>query len=223
MAKGFQIKFPDDDINRFRELLTFDKEKLKNFSKIITKLKDFDDDEEFKSSFKVISEDYDFIKEIIQILKAFNRMYIGLDMNLDEFIENINNSFKVKNLNIEKEFSTEKFIEFKDFLYSIFKTDNELSINTKADTIKNSNCSNFADAKIITDIRPIFGIKNIMEIKLNTIIHNLTIEYVENHKPRVKYFALDNEDLILLKDVIDRALKKEETIKNIFKSIEFKG
>ncbi|HEX9654310.1 MAG TPA: hypothetical protein VGA99_11415 [bacterium] len=72
---------------------------------------------------------------------------------------------------------------------------------------------------IYTDIRPLFDNSGKETVGF-LIIHNLKISYYENGQHREIYVALDDDDLVKLKDNVMRAEEKEKTIRKKLKSYE---
>ena len=75
----------------------------------------------------------------------------------------------------------------------------------------------FFESAILTDLRPIFkpDIQETPSVAL--VVHNLSIAYYEGREPRKAVFALDNRDLLHLKKMVDRALQKSESVKQLVK------
>ena len=75
----------------------------------------------------------------------------------------------------------------------------------------------FFESAILTDLRPVFrpDVKEIPPVAL--IVHNLSIAYYEGREPRKAVFALDNKDLLHLKKVVEKALQKSESVKQLVK------
>jgi hypothetical protein len=67
----------------------------------------------------------------------------------------------------------------------------------------------FHDARILTDIRPVFSANVASGPKAAVLVANLKIEYHERRGPiNASFFTLDHSDLVRLRAVIDRALTK---------------
>ncbi|MBA7656344.1 hypothetical protein ES703_64268 [subsurface metagenome] len=87
----------------------------------------------------------------------------------------------------------------------------------------------FLDARILTDLRPIFK-SNLKEGPAGGIIvHNLKVIYQSKHDSRSQeiFLALDSADLDTLIKVLERAKEKAENLyncidQNIFPCIEYK-
>jgi hypothetical protein len=72
----------------------------------------------------------------------------------------------------------------------------------------------FLSARVLTDIRPIFHPNLSEKPNAAVIVHMLRIasrDIFGSH--HAEYFALDANDIRVLKNIADRAIRKEETIK----------
>ena len=76
----------------------------------------------------------------------------------------------------------------------------------------------FLDTRIVTDIRPIFNLNINDSPECGMIVHNLHIHYQSDSEADHKdiYIALDTDDIKMLRDTIDRAEKKENSLRQIF-------
>lgn len=71
----------------------------------------------------------------------------------------------------------------------------------------------FGDARIVTDIRPVF-MEDPHELANGAVIvSTLKIQYQDDRGLSSFYVALDTQDLVALKKVVDRALLKIDTVK----------
>ncbi len=71
----------------------------------------------------------------------------------------------------------------------------------------------FGDARIVTDIRPVFMEDPHEMANGAVIVSTLKVQYQDSQGMSGFYVALDTQDLIALKKVVDRALLKIETVK----------
>ena len=67
----------------------------------------------------------------------------------------------------------------------------------------------FLDARILTDVRPVFDDDVGDRLQSAIIVHSLRIDSRQGNSNTVDYFAMDERDLLWLRQVIDRALSKE--------------
>jgi hypothetical protein len=81
----------------------------------------------------------------------------------------------------------------------------------------------FFDAKVVTDVRPVFDLDTgtgIEEIKAVTITHSIKIEYKDLEGEKEFFVALDSIALENLHEVIVTALEKTNSIKLILKNAQ---
>ena len=90
-------------------------------------------------------------------------------------------------------------------------------ITAKAAGVMTDHEKVFNESVIFTDLRPVFKSDASETPFVALVIHNLRIEYRENRELRKAIFAMDDFDLLHLKKVIDRALQKAESVKNLIK------
>jgi hypothetical protein len=68
------------------------------------------------------------------------------------------------------------------------------------------------NARILTDLRPVFTSKNPASVEAFTVIHTLVLETQEGPDAKVLHIALDPKDLSSLRDSIARAEHKEKVL-----------
>jgi hypothetical protein len=74
----------------------------------------------------------------------------------------------------------------------------------------------FCDARVITDLRPVFG-GNVAESPTSmVIVHTLKVGYhgTNSARHRELFMSLDADDIAKLKKVLDRAEEKTKTLKS---------
>ncbi len=106
----------------------------------------------------------------------------------------------------------------RQFLVSALALENTVGTAAKAGYILTQHERIFTGARILTDVRPIFHLNVCEKPESAVIIHMLRISHRDNSGNKVdQYFALDSNDIRILKEIIDRALKKEETVRALMK------
>jgi len=115
-------------------------------------------------------------------------------------------------------------------LTSLLSLHDTLGLTAKALSVISETERLYCNARIISDLRPIFRIDSSTQVSASVVLHSLRIAFHGRPGEGVSNFfvTMVNEDLILLKAVIDRALQKNETLRTIsdrggVKSIEFKA
>jgi len=154
-------------------------------------------------------------KEIVAVLTSLYRLKERENRSINEIAEDICIALKeTSNDKLKPKAEFEKVIIQLLSLKIIGATLKALSLQTEY-------YNTFCNARIITDVRPVFDDDIDKQIETGIIVHNLKIDYhkggVEDHKEF--FVALDNNDLKKLKEQIIRAEKKEKSIKSSLKNI----
>ena len=76
----------------------------------------------------------------------------------------------------------------------------------------------FLDTKIVTDIRPVFGDEVSDGAETAVLTHSLKIDFVRAGRRDYFYVALDQDDLLRMKEAIDRAIAKTASLTKTLKS-----
>lgn len=113
----------------------------------------------------------------------------------------------------EVEYTPELTSELVRFFEEVFSLDDSLGLTSKAGEVAIENERNYAFARIITDLRPIYLNKDAPTPHGAVVVHILKIAIHETEQEY--YFALDGEDLRDLKEVLDRAVQKEEALSSL--------
>jgi hypothetical protein len=75
----------------------------------------------------------------------------------------------------------------------------------------------YCEAKILSDIRPVFGAEPTVRPAGAVLIHTLKIGYHEGRDHREFHLALDSDDLEALGAVVRRAQAKDKTLRDLLK------
>ena len=78
----------------------------------------------------------------------------------------------------------------------------------------------FEGARTLTDIRPVFGVHPDQRPTAAIIVNTLKIDCFTARGPEEFYVSLDPDDLENLKEVLERAITKTETIRSLLRDIE---
>jgi hypothetical protein len=114
------------------------------------------------------------------------------------------------------EFTPELISMLQSRLAKVLGFDGSLGVTSKALDVMREHQHTFCNARIISDVRPIFA-NTTKKASAAVIVHNLQIGY---HEPGSKahkefYVALDTQDIQKLKEVIARAEEKTEALQAI--------
>jgi len=105
------------------------------------------------------------------------------------------------------------------FLVTALRLEKTLGTAAKAGYVLTQHERIFVSARILTDIRPIFHLDVSEKPESAVLVHMLRITTRDQFgDSKDKYFALDSNDVRLLRGLVDRALKKEETLRDLMKN-----
>lgn len=94
-----------------------------------------------------------------------------------------------------------------------FEAEATFGVAAKSATVVSDSPNSFCDARILTDIRPIFT-RN-LDAKGFAVLHFLRVSaHSDDGAVRENFFSLSSEDLATLRTTIDRAQKKEEALRS---------
>ena len=101
----------------------------------------------------------------------------------------------------------------KHFLQQLLALDQTFGIVAKGLSIIVDQERTFTDSRILTDFRPVFGEDVETSPSAAVHIHQLRLTYSEDSETASFYVSLDTADLEALKATIDRALKKDVSLR----------
>ena len=88
-----------------------------------------------------------------------------------------------------------------------------LVVGAKALGVLQENHNSFSSARILTDIRPVFGLNVSDAPRAAVILHMLNLTYNQSGEIKEFFVALDTTDVKALREVLDRADTKSESLK----------
>jgi hypothetical protein len=107
--------------------------------------------------------------------------------------------------------------QFRQRLTDLLSVD-ALNIITKSYDVLVQHEHIFSEARVLTDVRPIFS-ESVEEPPLAAVIvHMLKIEYSQDDDHKQFFVALDTKDIQILIDALNRAQSKAESLKSILSS-----
>lgn len=103
--------------------------------------------------------------------------------------------------------------EFVERLTALLSIESFNIVAVKAKELQTESERIFVEARILTDIRPIFGNKIEDDPTASVIVHTLKIVSHENSGHKEYFFALDADDIASLKKTMERATDKVKSLK----------
>ncbi len=157
---------------------------------------------------------------VIQACAAFYRERERLGISLEKFLdEQVAPSLKNVLAKPGGDESAAPWIKFRTFLMSALALHETVGTAAKTGFVMTDHERIFVDARIMTDIRPIFHPDVSEKPNAAVLVHMLRIttrDVLGNEK--AQSFALDANDIRVLKQLADRAISKEETLTELMKN-----
>lgn len=212
------LRVPQQQVVQIRKFLELPDDKIQGFLDALSKagpqFNVFDLAEEVSGSLELPP---DLTLGIIRVLVS---AYLtrNLQQAIDRFIdEEVFPALKRANAfsgeNVDAQWS-----KLRSFLIPALGLERSVGTAAKAGSVLTHHERIFAGARIMTDIRPIFHLNVSDKPDAAMIVHMLRMTQRDNHGERADlFFALDSNDIKVMKALLDRALKKEKTIKDIMK------
>jgi hypothetical protein len=160
------------------------------------------------------SLDEDAVRSTLGLLMSLSvtREFHGL--SLDRLVQDVL-SRSSEDLDIQDVDTKERL---SDRLQQLLALERPIGVSARALGVLLEHERAFADARIVTDIRPIFLAADSLEPVATVLIHNLKLVSHTADTHTEHFFALDTGDLRALRDVIDRALEKEEALERVIRT-----
>ena len=148
--------------------------------------------------------DEDAVRELLDLVLSLATLRVDLHMTVDRVAEEISTSNDLK-------LSDNMRPELGKRIAEILQVPNVRRLAKAADLISR-NERVFHGAKVTTDVRPIFE-NDPSKIPAGAVImHSLSIEFHSSGQDGTWQVALDERDLIKLRDKLERAVQKGRTI-----------
>lgn len=164
---------------------------------------------------QVTSLSGDDAEDIVRTLYSLYVFRIDSDAPLSEVVPELTSAMRATG-EPSLAFSEEDRVRFEKNMSQLLSIDT-IAVTTKVSQIKIDYPNTFHDAKILSDVRPIFGKPDEQPVG-GAITHTLKIEYHHEGDHKEFYVALDSEDLQRMKAVLQRADAKATSLRLLLKS-----
>ncbi len=159
---------------------------------------------------------YELVSGIVQVLASIY-LTVGWTRS-DESVEGFIDKEVFTSLRRENAFSSGKedveWQRFRAFLVSALSLERTVGTSIKAGHVMTTHEHIFKGARIMTDLRPIFHLDVSEKPDAAIIVHMLKISERDDYGEKTDtFYALDSNDIASLKLVVERAIRKEETLK----------
>jgi hypothetical protein len=209
------VRVPEQHIIPLRDLAELEEEK---YERIKAALKGWEPSLQIEGLISSLSEDTDSSEtdtaNFLSILVNIYSLQHVHGWSMDDVFQGILGQIQ-EVPGREAPLTEEQVEKFRAFLEEVSGLDETFGVMAKGLGLVEEDERNLADARVISDLRPIFRPDSETDIIASAIKHNLRISYRHRTESQVEDFfvSLDEEDLRNLKDEIERALAKAETIR----------
>ncbi len=210
-----EIFISEELVPGFKAIIKLPKKATQKIADYLSNSKIFNDPNIFLSDLdKFIEKDLK-IKESRSIVQAIGS-FIDLlqDDTCEKVSENLANSFKELHYN---DINDKDLSLLKNNLEVILSSAHNLEISIKAYRLTRESSNVYRKSKVLSDIRVVFEKELDNKNRKAVLVHNLHLQYSNNSENKEFFVALDLEDLKEIKEKIDRAIRKDEIIKNDYK------
>jgi len=157
-------------------------------------------------------------KAIMDMLVALHTSRVRSRVPISTYVEDITESIIEENrAELEWKNNGETLNRFKIRLISLLEV-SSLQVIAKAHDVLLENSRIFANARIVSDIRPVFGEKVEELPSAAVIVHMLNLVYYKDGDRQEFVVALDTKDIQQLIDVLERAKTKTEQLQSVIAS-----
>jgi hypothetical protein len=210
------LTVPPQQIVYVKKLLELSDEQVETFVTILSKagpqFNVFDLANELSSALD--TEDV----PIVPILRVLASLYLTrpVTQSVNEFVDHeVFPALKVTQVFSPDDADTQ-WAKLRKFLIRALSFERTLGTAAKAGDVLTQHERIFQAVRIVTDLRPIFHVDVAEKPDAAVIIHTLKITQRDHFGNRADlYFALDHNDVLAMKSVIERALTKEQTLKKM--------
>ncbi len=157
--------------------------------------------------------------EAIEVFQTLASLYVSMDIaneSPETFAGEVIHTIRESK---DPEFHLEegKWDDFRQYLAEILSLDATLGVSAKASELKTEYANVFCTARIITDLRPVYGRDVLKGPTSAVVVHEARITYHEDGADATKdfYVVLDSEDIQQLRKLLARAVNKERSLKSV--------
>jgi hypothetical protein len=210
-----QFTIPKGDWKALTDLLWIEPEKREAFIRIIKDPAKVPHADDFAKHFaETTGKDRKEADKYIGVLFKLYSLYDTSGKDIDSNLSLIMDYFKNIDSEVVKKASDAHINLFKSFLKDVLSLHDTIGIRAKANRLMPQHQHIFKKSEIYSDIRPIFRPEHIDFRPSGAVfIHSLKIRYYEGFEQKEIFFGLSDNDLRQLKETVERAIQKHNTLK----------
>jgi len=157
----------------------------------------------------------DIARDGIRMLGSLYSARVRGNAAIEAFVEDVCRAAQASD-RTEFRAPAESWTRFKRALASVLSLEQTLGVRSKAFDLQLEHPRTLCTARILTDVRPVFGTDPTQPPPAVFVSHTLRIAYHEGDSLKEFFVALDSADLRELKGLIERASLKEANLRRFF-------
>lgn len=154
----------------------------------------------------------DQVRRIVNTLIGLYSLRAFLGLSVSDFLQELERADQEDEDDEVKSLTPEEKIRVKERLLVLLELGGSLGVTSKANDVMTEHDKVFRKARVLTDVRPIFQPDPAARPAAAVMIHTLKIEYRHDYQPKALFVALDTTDIRALREVLERAEQKSESI-----------
>jgi len=164
--------------------------------------------------------DHSVVGDVVPLLLRLYRVHVDLGLEPEELADEIASAVEAT-ADSTLTRPDAGWDSFKRNLVRFLSLEHSLGVTSKALFVASQFPRHFHTARILTDARPVFTTNPTDPPAAFVIFHTLQIEFGEEGiEDREWFIALNLRDLEVLKEVVDRAIAKEKSVRDLLKKTE---
>lgn len=153
------------------------------------------------------------IEQVMLVVMSLYMSLASINVSTSEFLDNVIESVQESTSPaiIKTEDEAKKL---KQRLAAFLDLDS-LRISAKTQEILHEHQHALSQVRILTDIRPVFDTTKTESIAAAVLVHTMKLTYIAEDETCEFFVAMDTSDIKILKEALERAEKKAESIKEM--------
>jgi hypothetical protein len=151
------------------------------------------------------------VKAIVETLQSLYSVRTSMDLSVDQFVESLGSAIKQSEDADIKLSDASEISRVKHTLRTLLSV-RSLTLKSKAQDLLREHANTFCDARIVTDLRPVFDFDIAAGPAGVVVTHTLKVEYHDRGDHTDIRIAIDKDDIETLISVLLRAQEKAEAL-----------
>ncbi len=152
------------------------------------------------------------LSQIIQALVSLYTTRAVTGLPVSEFVDLACETGQKRGLNLADPQVLERL---KQNLVALLEVEGSLAVVSKAVNVVTEQDRIFSQARVVTDLRPVFREDPGASPLAAAVLHTLRIHFHQNGELKSFFVAMDDEDVRSLKEALDRAQRKSATLRGV--------